>query len=329
MLSFLQKPSDNTDQPSLRDAYRQRLQEIGESRSVPPLVSERKPATEADQPDAQVLPRISKANAEEKQPEPAALAICAAPKESPSGASPVTPAPVRPTAGLDELSTRIAQSLTECWSGALMGLERQFTVDRDRLQTALANLDSLAGNVQSVAGCLDPLSERTDLLDRNYNELGPRLIDAEKRLATSEHGIERINRELGQIRELCQGVQAGLRTQQDTIAALEQTVGNQAELIGTQVKAALSQVSERFDAFTHALDAHTEAIKNLDAASSRADATAQSIEHRLDRQAEAIQSVHGATQAQAERWAQLREVTVGFANLLHSPVGNPPAATEL
>jgi uncharacterized coiled-coil protein SlyX len=329
MLSFLQKPSNGTDQPSLRDAYRQRLQEIGESTPVPSAISDGTPDAEAGQPGTQFFSRISKAKAEEKHPVPAVAATCEVPKESPSGAGPVAVASVRPVAGFNEFSTKIAQSLTECWSGAFMGLERQVSLDRDRLQTALANLDSLAGNVQSVAGCLDPLSERTDVLDRNYHELGPRLIDAEKRLAASQRGIECLNEELGQIRELCQGVQERIGTQGETIAALEQTVRNQADLIGTQVKAALSQVGERFEAFTQALDAHTEAIGKLDASSSRADAAAQSLEHRLDRQAQAIQSVHGAAQAQADRWAQLREVTVGFANLLQSPVGNPPAAQEL
>jgi chromosome segregation ATPase len=260
---------------------------------------------------------------------PAAAAAGEVPADSDSEADPVPPAPVRPATGFDEFSTRIAQSLTECWSGAFMGLEGQFCLDRDRLQAALANLDKLAGNVQSVAGCLDPLSERTEILDRNYHELGPRLFDAEQRLATSQRGIELLNEELGEIRELCQGVQAGLRIQAETTAALEKTVWNQAELIGTQLKSALSEFGGRFEALTQTLGVHTEAIGKLDASYSRADAAAQSLEHRLDRQAQAIQSVHGVAQAQADRWAQLREVTVGFANLLQSPVGNPPAAPEL
>lgn len=329
MLSFLQKPTNGTDQPSLRDAYRQRLQEIGESTPVPSATSDESPAAEAGQPDAQFFSRISKAKVEEKQPEPASAPTCEVPKDSPSGAVPVTATPARKAAGFDEFSTRIAQSLTECWSGAFMGLERQVSLDRDRLQTALANLDSLAGNVQTVAGCLDPLSARTDLLDRSYHELGPRLSEAEQRLATSQRGIEHLNEELGRVRDLCQGVQVDIRTQGDITAALELTVRNQAEMIGTQLKVSLSQLGERFEAFTQALEAHTEAIGKLDAASSRADAATQSIENRLDRQAQAIQSVHGAAQAQADRWAQLREVTVGFANLLQSPVGNPPATPEL
>ena len=121
----------------------------------------------------------------------------------------------------------------------------------------------------------------------------------------------------------CREVQERVRTQGEAMAALEGTVRNQAELIGTQVNAALSRVSERFEAFTQALDAHTEAICRLDSASARADAAAQSLQQRLDLQAQAIQSVHGATQAQAECWGQLREATVGFASLLQNPVGNP------
>jgi hypothetical protein len=57
-------------------------------------------------------------------------------------------------------------------------------------------------------------------------------------------------------------------------------VRNQAELIGTQL-----EVGARFEALTQTLGAHTEAIGKLDASSSRADAVAQSLEHRLDRQA--------------------------------------------
>ena len=329
MLSFLQKPTNGTDQPSLRDAYRQRLQEIGESTPTVFATSDELPAAEGGQPDPQFYSRISRAKTEEKQPEPAPAPTCEAPKDSVSGAGPVLAAPSRPATGFDEFSTRIAQSLIECWSGAFMGLERQVSLDRDRLQTALANLDSLAGNVQSVAGCLDPLSERTETLDRNYHELGPRLSDAEQRLATSQLGIERLNDELGQVRLLCQGVQVDIRTQGELAAALELTVRSQADLIAAQLKASLAEVGERFATFTRALDAHTEAIGRLDAASSKADAATQSLEHRLDRQAQAIQSVHGAAQAQADRWAQLRETTISFANLLQSPVGNPPAAPEL
>jgi hypothetical protein len=330
MLSFLQKPSNGIDQPSLRDAYRQRLQEIGDSTPVPLTASsDGTPGAEADQPDAQFFSRISRAKAEEKNLVPAGTATGEVPVDSDSEVGPVPPAPVRPATGFDEFSTRIAQSLTECWSGAFMGLERQVCLDRDRLQAALANLDKLAGNVQSVAGCLDPLAERTETLDRNYHELGPRLFDAEQRVATSQRDIERVNEELVEIRELCQGLQAGLRIQGENTAALERTVRNQAELIGTQLQAALSEIGGRFEACTQALGAHTEAIGKLDASSSRANAATQSLERRLDRQAQAIQSVHGAAQAQADRWAQLREVTVGFANLLQSPVGNPPAAPEL
>ncbi len=301
MLSLLQSPSNGANQTSLRDAYRQRLQEIAASTPDPSPISDRLPGVEADPPDSQFFSRISEV--EEKRPAPAV--------------------------GLDEFSKKIAQSLTECWSLAFTGLEQQVSLDRDRLQTALGNLDSLAGNVQSLADRLDPLSQRADLLDSNYQDLGARLIDAEQRLATSQRGIERLDAEFGQIREFCQGVEEGIRTQGETVAALEQTVRNQTELIGKHVKAALSQVSERFEALTQALDAHTEAIGTLDTASSRADAAAQSLEQRLDRQAQAIQSVHGATQVQAERWGQLRDAAVGFATLLHSPVGNPPVAQEL
>jgi len=313
----------------LRDAYRQRLQEIGESTPVSSATSDELPLVEAGQPDAQFFSRISKAKVEEKHPEPAGAPTCEVSQDTPSGAGPVTAAPAPKAAGFDEFSTRIAQSLTECWSGAFMSLERQVSLDRDRLQTALTNLDSLAGNVQNVAGCLDPLSERTDLLDRSYHELGPRLSDAEQRLATSQRGIDHLNEEIGRVRDLCQGVQVDIRTQGEITAALELTVRNQIEMIGTQVQASLSQLGLQFESFTKALDAHTEAIAKLDASSLRADAATQSIENRLDRQAQAIQSVHGATQAQADRWAQLREATIGFANLLQSPVGNSPAATEL
>lgn len=282
MLSLLQSPSTGANQTSLRDAYRQRLQEIAASTPDLSPISDRLPGVEADPPDSQFFSRISEV--EEKRPAPAV--------------------------GLDEFSKKIAQSLTECWSLAFTGLDHQVSLDRDRLQTALGNLDSLAGNVQSLADRLDPLSQRADLLDSNYQDLGARLIDAEQRLATSQRGIERLDAEFGQIREFCQGVEEGIRTQGETVAAL-------------------SQVSERFEALTQALDAHTEAIGTLDTASSRADAAAQSLEQRLDRQAQAIQSVHGATQVQAERWGQLRDAAVGFATLLHSPVGNPPVAQEL
>jgi hypothetical protein len=329
MLSFLQKPVNGTDQPSLRGAYRQRLQEIGESTPVRSTSSDKLPGADADQPTPKFPSLMSTAQVEEKHPEPASAPTREVPKDSVSGAGPVAAASARPATGFDEFSTRIAQSLTECWSGAFMGLERQVGLDRDRLQTALADLDSLAGKVQNVAGCLGPLSARADVLDRNYHELGPRLFDAEQRVATSQRGIARLNEELGEIRDLCQGMQAGLRTQGETTAALEQTVRNQAESIATQVKAALSELGERFATLTRALDAHTEAIGKIDAASSKADAATQSLERRLDRQAQAIQSVHGATQAQADRWAQLREATVGFANVLQTPVGNSPAAPEL
>lgn len=327
MLSLLQSPSNGANQTSLRDAYRQRLQEIAASTPDPSPISDRLPGVEADPPDSQFFSRISEV--EEKRPAPAVTATCEVPKDSLSGTGAVTAAPARPAVGLDEFSKKIAQSLTECWSLAFTGLEQQVSLDRDRLQTALGNLDSLAGNVQSLADRLDPLSQRADLLDSNYQDLGARLIDAEQRLATSQRGIERLDAEFGQIREFCQGVEEGIRTQGETVAALEQTVRNQTELIGKHVKAALSQVSERFEALTQALDAHTEAIGTLDTASSRADAAAQSLEQRLDRQAQAIQSVHGATQVQAERWGQLRDAAVGFATLLHSPVGNPPVAQEL
>lgn len=301
MFSFLQTPSKGTAQASPKDHHQQRLQEIGSSTTAPATTSDASSASEAGPHDKQLI-------------------------SSETGA--VTAASARPAGGLEEFSTKIAQSLTEYWLGVLVGLEGQTSLDRERLQTAVANLDSLAGNVQGLARRLDPLSERADLLHRNYHVLSPRLFDAEQRVATSQRGIERLDEELGQLRELCQGVQKRVRTQGETTAGLEQTVRDQADSIGTHVKAALSQVGEQFEAFTRALDAHTEAIAKLDASLSRSDAAAQLLEQRLDRQAQAIQSVHVATQAQAERWPQLRDAAIGLAGLLHSPAGSRPRTQE-
>ena len=311
MLSFLHKPSSGADQTSLSDAYRQRLQEIAASTPSASTSPEVTPAAESAPP-----PVPTAAAAEENRPAPAAATTRVA-------------APARPVAGLDEVSVKIAQSLTECWSGALMGLDRQVSLDRDQLQVALSNLDSLAGNVQSLASCLDPLSERTDLLGRNCHDLDARLAGAEQRLASSQQGIERVEAEVGQVRELCRGMQEHLRIQGETIAALEKAVRSQAGLIETHMKTALSQIGERFESFTLALDGHADAIGKLDTASAKIDAAAHSLEERLNRQAQAIQSVHGATQAQAERWGQFREAAVGFASLLQSPGKNPPASQDL
>jgi hypothetical protein len=89
MLSSLQKPSNGIDQPSLRDAYRQRLQEIGYSTPVPLTASsDGTPGAEEDQPDAQFFSRISKAKAEEKNLVPAAAAACEVPADSDSEADP-------------------------------------------------------------------------------------------------------------------------------------------------------------------------------------------------------------------------------------------------
>lgn len=197
MLSFLQRSSNGTAQTSVRDAYRQRLQEIAASTLVPSTSALGRAGAEAGPPDAPSFSRMR--TVEEMRPTPA-----------------------RPAGGLHDLPVKMVQSPTECPSGAFTGLDRQVTLDRDRLRAALGNLDSLAGNVQS--------------------------LDAE----------------FGQIRELCRAVQECIRTQSETVVALEQTVRSQAELIETRVKAALRQVSERFEALTLALDAHAEAAGKAD-----------------------------------------------------------------
>ncbi|RPI08340.1 MAG: hypothetical protein EHM65_10445, partial [Acidobacteriales bacterium] len=236
MLSFLQKPSNSTDKSYVRVAYRQRLQEIADSTSYSSTASDGLPGAEAGQPDLQFFSRDSKAKVEETRSEPAVAAAGEVPKDGLSSGGAVTAAPVRPADGIDEFSTKLAQSLTECWSVVLKGLKCQFSLDRDRLQTALTNLDSLSGSVQGVAGALAPLSERADLLDRNYHELGPRLFDAEQRVATSQRGIERLDVELNEVSGICREMQERVRTQGEAIAALEGTLRNQAERIGTQVK---------------------------------------------------------------------------------------------
>jgi hypothetical protein len=192
MLSFLQRSSNGTAQTSVREAYRQRLQEIAASTLVPSTPALGKPGAEAGLPDVPSVSRLR--TVEEKHP-----------------------LPTRPAGELADFPVKIAQSLTECPPGALTGLDRQTTLDRERLRAALGKLDSLAGDVQS--------------------------LDAE----------------FGQIRELCRAVQERIRTQAETVAALEQTVRSQAEFIETRVKAALRQASQRFEALTLALDAHAEA----------------------------------------------------------------------
>lgn len=125
MLSFMQRSSSGTAQTSVRDAYRQRLQEIGATTLVPSTSALGRPGAEAGPPDA---PSFSRMRTVEE----------------------MRPTPTRPAGGLDDLPVQIAQCSTEGPSGALTGLDRQATLDRDRLRAALGNLDSLAGNVQSL-----------------------------------------------------------------------------------------------------------------------------------------------------------------------------------
>ena len=68
MISFLQMPSNGTDKSHVRDAYRQRLQEIADSTSYSSTTSDWLPGAETGQPDSQF---ILKVKVEEMCSEPA------------------------------------------------------------------------------------------------------------------------------------------------------------------------------------------------------------------------------------------------------------------
>jgi hypothetical protein len=285
MISFLAKTSNGEQQTHLREAYRMRLQEVANCHSTPYVAAGGTRSVEAGLSETLMDPQFV---AVEETPCSSADAPPQPVEEKPSGGDAAQVAGPAPIIGLSTVAARIAQSLTECWSEVLTEMSRRADLDRNELQTALSSIDSLAGNLGDLNGHINSLCKQTELVDRNCHDLAGRVFGAEQRLTECDHGMERFDAELRRTRE----------SQEET--------------------------RQRVETLTHALEAHTEAIGKLGAAWSRIEAAQQSFEQRFDRQAQAIQSVHIATSAQAERWGQLRQVAARLVELAGGPADNVP-----
>jgi hypothetical protein len=127
----------------------------------------------------------------------------------------------------------------------------------------------------------------------------------ERRLIETDEAARRLEDGLGLANESHGEIRKGLDLQSAAVANLEQAFVAQLGLIETRVMSAVSQIGERVENLSKVLAIHTEAITQLGSAWSRIDEVQQLAEKRMDQQADALLTVHGATQAQAVCWGAL------------------------
>jgi hypothetical protein len=300
MIQLLSKSSNGTDPAHYREAYRARLREMADSTIESSVALYGMPLEEASRDET--LTGVQPAS------------------EMPSLATaPPSPEPVDAFAAF---AAKIASSLTECWSGALAEVDRRAAIDRSQLQATLKTLTSLADTVQDLSDRVGFLSEHDELVNGNYHDLAVRLCGAEERLTAYQHSLQGLDSDLHFARESQEKITKRMDAQDAATANLEQTVRSQVELIETRIVPTLTRISDGLQTFTQALDAQSLAIENLTSAGSRTDAVQRSILERLERQAQAMQSVYVATEAQAQRWGALKQAATEFVHRLDVPAGN-------
>jgi chromosome segregation ATPase len=227
------------------------------------------------------------------------------------------------------VAAKIANSLTECWSGAIAEVDRRADIDRNQLEATLKTLTPLAGKVQDLSDRVGSLSEHGELVNRNYHDLAARLFGAEERLTAYEHSLQGVRSDIQFVRDYQEEIMKRTEAQDAATANLDRTVRSQVELVETRIVPTLNRISDGLQAFTQVVDAQNGAIENLTSAGSRTDAAQRSILERLERQAQAIQSVHAAMESQAQRWGALKQAATEFIHRLGVPADDMPLPEKL
>jgi hypothetical protein len=306
MLSFLTTPLHSQQQTRIREAYRMRLEEIAGHVSGSVASSDEAPAMEPVPPLAPT------------QPLP--------PEEDNSGmgAGPIAGDDITGDGTAEMLAAcaaNIARELTESWSGVLTGLDRRAALDRNQLQTGLAMLDSISGNLQAFRSRLDDLSEEARTAHVDYQDAISRLRDGEQRLTSSESRLDQVDEGLCWALASQEEIRSKLEAEEAATASLGQAVRNQTELIEAQVMPNLARLNERLESIAQTLQTHSNILDRLGAAWSSTQAAQQSLQGGLDRQAEVIDAVRLTTKAQVEMWGQLLKAATDFTQTREAPAG--------
>jgi division protein CdvB (Snf7/Vps24/ESCRT-III family) len=314
MISILHKSHNGSGYASLRDAYRQRLQEIATSSVEPRSSAEGAakpfPAGEGTKAEAVGTPLMETLNTDSQQSRPT-VAVAARHESADDG--------------LDILKNKRSCGQDECWTEA----SRQTPLERSLLQKAIGNLDSLAGNAKSSAGRPDPVCVRAGEDHRDYRDMISRLNAIERKMESYESGLERLGAEVASTREHCEKLQQNLQTLSESVAVLERTVHSRIERLESSMNRMLDQITARFDKLSQCMAAQAESIGDAAAACLDARRAQIALKERMDQQAQALRLIHGATRAQAERWSQLKQAASGIAQLARSASAPMLAREEL
>ena len=300
MIQFLSKSSKGSDAEHYREACRARIRELAESTVEPSVALDGMPLEEARRDDT-----LTSAQPAGEMRSPATAL---------SSSEPID--------GFAAAAALIASSLTEFLSCALAKADRRAAVDRSELRAAQRTLTSLAGKVQGLSDLMGSLSEHDELVNRDYGGLAARLVGAEERLTANAQGLQGVTSEFHVARESQEEIRRRMEARETAAANLEQTVRSQAELVATRIVPDLTRISNGLQTLTQALDAQGVSIEILNSAGSRTDAALRSILERLERQAQDIQSVHVAVEAQAQRWGSVKEAATEFVHRLDFPAAN-------
>lgn len=317
MLSFLTTPSHSQQQTRIREAYRMRLKEIAGRMSGSAAPADEAPTVEAVPPlNPMDPPPVAVAGT----PLPSVREMTPQPREE--GNSGMGAGPIAGDGTAERLAAcaaNFARNLTECWSGVLTGLDRQAALDRSQLQTGLAMLDSLSGNLQALSGRLDELSEESRTAHGNYPDALVRLRDGEQRLAASESRLDQVDAGLCWALASQEEIRSKLEAQEAATASLDQAVRRQTELIEAQAMPNLARLNERLESITQTLQTHSDVLDRLGAAWESTQAVQQSFQRGLDRQTEVIDAVRLTTKTHVEMWGQLLKAATEFNLTTEAP----------
>jgi len=307
MIQLVSKPSNGKDPAYYREAYRARLFEMADSTIESSVALSEMSREEASRDETLTSPQPAF-----EMPSPAA-----APPSS------------EPIEGYAAVASKIANSLTECWSEALAEVDRRAAIDRSQLQATLKTLTSLVGKVQDLSDRVDSLREDDELVNRNYHDMAARLFGAEERLTAYERSLQGVSSDIQFVRDYQDEIRQRLEAQDAATANLEQVMRSKVELIETCTVPTLTRISDGLQTLTQVVDAQSGAIENLTLAGSNTDAEQRSILERLERQAQAIQSVHATLEAQAQRWGALKQAATEFGHRLDVPADDMPLPEKL
>jgi len=242
-----------------------------------------------------------------------------------------------PDMSLNQIAQQIAGAIVDLLSGAMQDAQRRTEGELNDLQGTVAGLTALAEKFPALAAELAGLRKQTDTFAEAERNLSFKLARLEVSLHGHQESHQKIEDDLRSVSAAQEEIRRTLEAQTGAIGGLEratsqldQTVRSQQELIEQHSQAAAetaSQIGKRVSALDGSVAQQAHSITEVRQVLGQLGASHESLQGRVDRQADALRSLHAVAEAQAGRRDEVRAALQKLEDLAGG-TGLPPSLPE-